>query len=68
MGKTWIYEGRRAGAGEGNRTLVVGLGSRCITTMLHPHRYGQGSYHTANHTEIKPHVQASFHKTMAFEG
>lgn len=25
-------------AGEGNRTLVAGLGSQCITTMLRPHR------------------------------
>ena len=29
------------GAGEGNRTLVVGLGSRCITTMLHPHAHSR---------------------------
>ena len=28
---------RKIGAGEGNRTLLVGLGSRCITTMLRPH-------------------------------
>ena len=27
---------RKIGAGEGNRTLLVGLGSRCITTMLRP--------------------------------
>ena len=28
----------RAGAGEGNRTLVVSLGSFCSTIELHPHR------------------------------
>ena len=25
------------GAGDGNRTHLAGLGSRCITTMLRPH-------------------------------
>ena len=27
----------RSGAGDGNRTHLAGLGSRCITTMLRPH-------------------------------
>ena len=31
-----IAEQKEFGAGEGNRTLLVGLGSRCITTMLRP--------------------------------
>ncbi len=32
---TVFHVGQRAG--EGNRTLVAGLGSQCITTMLRPH-------------------------------
>ena len=31
---------RSGGAGEGNRTLVVSLGSSCSTIELHPHRGG----------------------------
>jgi hypothetical protein len=31
-----IAELAKVGAGDGNRTHVVGLGSRCITIMLHP--------------------------------
>ena len=32
-----IAEREWIGAGDGNRTHLAGLGSRCITTMLHPH-------------------------------
>ena len=42
-GSEWIADGRSPHpknypkkAGEGNRTLVVGLGSRCSTIELHP--------------------------------
>jgi hypothetical protein len=31
----------RVGAGEGNRTLLAGLGSQCITTMLRPRDYSE---------------------------
>ena len=31
-----IAEHQQIGAGDGNRTHLAGLGSRCITTMLHP--------------------------------
>ena len=33
-----IAEQKGGGAGDGNRTHLAGLGSRCITTMLHPRR------------------------------
>ncbi len=36
MKRRWAFQKRRAG--EGNRTLVVGLGSRCSTIELHPRR------------------------------
>jgi Integrase core domain len=44
--KTWAFRtsadrgGRRFGAGEGNRTLVVSLGSFCSTIELHPREIG----------------------------
>ncbi len=33
------------GAGDGNRTHVVGLEGRSITIMLHPHSRGNGGYY-----------------------
>ncbi len=35
-----VYAGNKGnGAGEGNRTLVVSLGSFCSTIELHPHSF-----------------------------
>ena len=35
-----LYKGKRRGAGEGNRTPVVSLGSCCSTIELHPRALG----------------------------
>ena len=37
----------KSGAGEGNRTLVVSLGSFCSTIELHPHFKGLAAYCTS---------------------
>ena len=43
--RQWV---RARKAGEGNRTLVVGLGSRCSTIELHPQDFVHGRAATAS--------------------
>ncbi len=44
------------GAGDGNRTHVVGLEGRSITIMLHPHSQGNAAYYTRAQTVFQCHT------------